>query len=164
MGTNHLIVRLTRLILALLHVVYGAIVAGTVFPFISDDRKKATVRAWSARLIAIFRIRLTVMGTPPNTRTGPSMMVANHVSWLDIFAINSVCPMRFIAKIEIRNWPVIGWLCAQADTIFMVRAKSHELRRVNKVISEALISGDRIAVFPEGETTFGDRIESFHAS
>ena len=46
----------------------------------------------------------------------------------------------------------------------MVRAKSHELRRVNKVISEALISGDRIAVFPEGETTFGDRIESFHAS
>ena len=92
------------------------------------------------------------------------MLVANHVSWLDIFAVNAVVPVRFVAKSEIRSWPLIGWLCERAGTVFIRQARRHDTLRVNEAISAALQEGDIFAVFPEGTTTDGTQVIKFHSS
>lgn len=94
----------------------------------------------------------------------PLMLVANHVSWLDIFAINAVKPVRFIAKSEVRSWPIIGWLSEQTGTLFIQRARRHHAAQINDVVVEALRKGDIFTVFPEGTTTAGDVVLPFYAS
>jgi 1-acyl-sn-glycerol-3-phosphate acyltransferase len=92
------------------------------------------------------------------------MLVANHVSWLDIFAINAIVPARFVAKAEVRRWPIVGWLCARAGTLFIERARRQDTGRINETIEAALAAGDVFAVFPEGTTTDGSTLLKFHAS
>ena len=92
------------------------------------------------------------------------MLVANHVSWLDIFAINAVVPARFVAKSEIRSWPLVGWLCAQAGTIFIRQSRRQDTVRVNNEVSAALGAGEVFAVFPEGTTSDGSDVRKFHSS
>lgn len=89
------------------------------------------------------------------------MLVANHVSWLDIFAINAVAPMRFVAKQEIRRWPVVGWLVARADTVFIRRGCRASAQSVSETVAMVLREGDRVVVFPEGTTTDGTGIKPF---
>ena len=121
-------------------------------------------RRWSRQLLAILCVRVKVSGVPPRTGDTPAMVVSNHVSWLDIFAINTVHPMRFIAKSEIRHWPVAGWLCAKGDTLFIERKRRHHTAHVNAHVVAAMEQGDIFAVFPEGVTTTGDMLLPFHAS
>lgn len=92
------------------------------------------------------------------------MLVANHVSWLDIFAIDAVVPVRFVAKSEIRGWPLLGWLTEQAGTIFIRQARRHDTLRVNATVAAALAKGDIFAVFPEGTTSDGTALGNFHSS
>jgi 1-acyl-sn-glycerol-3-phosphate acyltransferase len=92
------------------------------------------------------------------------MLVANHISWLDVFAINSVQPSRFIAKSEVRSWPLLGWLCEATGTLFIHRARRHHTAHINQQVVAALALGDSFAIFPEGTTTAGDTLLPFHAS
>jgi len=92
------------------------------------------------------------------------MIVANHVSWLDIFALNAVSPVRFVAKSEIRRWPAIGWLSARTGTLFIERGRRRDTARVSGLVTEAMRSGDVVAVFPEGTTTDGSQVLRFHSS
>lgn len=92
------------------------------------------------------------------------MLVANHVSWLDIFVIDSVVPARFVAKSEIRGWPLLGWLCERSGTLFLHRARRRDMARINSEVSTALLAGDVFAVFPEGTTTDGSTVLKFHSS
>ena len=92
------------------------------------------------------------------------MLVANHVSWIDIFAIDAVLPVRFVAKSEVRSWPLLGWLSERVGTAFIRRARRHDTGRVNTLVREALAEGDVFAVFPEGTTTDGSAVLPFHAS
>lgn len=146
-----------------LHVVRGVALAALFFPFYAKTRLKDAVRRWSADLLAILAVRVEVSGTPPGAGA-LSMIVANHVSWLDIFALNAVHPARFVAKSEIRRWPVIGWLVAQGGTLFIERARRHHIGQINRKVVAALRQGDTFAVFPEGIITTGDMLLPFHAS
>ncbi len=97
------------------------------------------------------------------------MLVANHVSWLDIFAILAACPSRFVSKSEVRSWPVpwlpvLGWLCEKAGTLFIARSTRADVKRINDEMIDLLKSGEVVAVFPEGMTTEGGRVATFHAS
>lgn len=92
------------------------------------------------------------------------MIVANHISWLDIFVINAVRPTRFVAKSEIRDWPFVGWLCEKTGTIFIKRAKRSDTHKINQVMHDVLVGGDCVGLFPEGTTTAGDRLRKFHSS
>ncbi len=97
------------------------------------------------------------------------MLVANHVSWLDIFVIQAVCPSRFVSKSEVRSWPVpwlpiLGWLCEKAGTLFIARSTRADVKRINEEMIDLLKSGEVVAVFPEGMTTEGGRVAPFHAS
>jgi 1-acyl-sn-glycerol-3-phosphate acyltransferase len=90
--------------------------------------------------------------------------VANHVSWLDIFVLNSIHPVRFVAKAELARWPVVGKMLRRVGTLFVERARKRDARRVNHGASEALARGDVVAVFPEGTTSDGTDVLPFKSS
>lgn len=92
------------------------------------------------------------------------MFVANHVSWIDIHAINSVRTVRFVAMAEIRQWPVFGWLAAQVNTLFTDRARRHDAGRMVTITADSLRAGDCLCYFPEGTTTDGTALKPFKSS
>jgi 1-acyl-sn-glycerol-3-phosphate acyltransferase len=93
-----------------------------------------------------------------------ALFVANHISWLDIFVINSLHPCRFVAKAEIRAWPIVGWLAAAAGTVFIARGNRRELRHIFKGIVSVLGQGERVAFFPEGTVAQQGSVLPFHAN
>ena len=92
------------------------------------------------------------------------MIAANHVSWLDIFALSAAWPTRFVAKSEIRDWPAAGWIAERAGTLFIRRERKRDIARIHEQIHEVLERGDCVGLFPEGTTSEGDTLLKFHAS
>ena len=164
LGPAQRIRRWTRITRVALHVARGVLIAGLLFPLQSIERRKREVEHWSLQLLSILGVRLFLHGMPPVLGERPLMLVANHVSWLDIFAINAIVPARFVAKAEVRRWPVVGWLSARAGTLFIERARRQDTGRINEAVGAALAAGDVFAVFPEGTTTDGSTLLKFHAS
>ena len=161
---NQVVSRWTRVAHLGVHLLKGALTAGLLFPLQSGARRKREIELWSARLCEILGVRVFLHGAPPTYDLRPLMIVANHVSWLDIFAINAVVPVRFVAKTEVRRWPLVGWLSARAGTIFINRARRQDTLRINELIADALRSGELFAVFPEGTTSDGSTLLKFHSS
>lgn len=118
------------------------------------------VRWWSAGLMRIFGFRLRRRGTP---LPGATLFVANHVSWIDIEALHSQRMMGFVAKQEIRSWPVVGWLAARGQTIFHQRGSQESLGGVLHEMLRRLREGHSVGVFPEGRTRDGHAVGPFHA-
>ena len=125
-----------------------------------DEAKQRAMRWWSAGLLRIFGFRLRRRGLPLD---GAVMFVANHVSWVDIVALHSQHMMGFIAKSEIRRWPLIGWLAAQGESIFLQRGNGDSLGRVVVEMAQRLRAGRAVAAFPEGGTRNGRALCTFHA-
>jgi 1-acyl-sn-glycerol-3-phosphate acyltransferase len=159
---SHLIqiFRSTRL---LLHIISG-LIQSAVYPHLNQSSQWRMAQNWSAQLIAILCIRLRHRGVPPAAEVQRVMLAANHVSWLDVYALNTVCPARFVAKAEIRGWPLLGWLSRNAGTLFIERTRRSDTARINVDIADVLKIGDRVAVFPEGTTSDGTALRHFHAS
>lgn len=93
-----------------------------------------------------------------------ALVVANHISWIDIYLINAVLPAAFVAKEEVRRWPVLGWLAAKNDTIFLRRGSRGHARIINEEVAAVLGKGQFVAVFPEGTTTDGRSLLHFHSA
>lgn len=137
-----------------------AIVLGR-FGRLDAAQRREQVRGWSQRMLAALDIALEVDGTP---RPGAKLFVANHISWLDIIAINAVAPARFVSKAEVRHWPLINRLVDAADTLYIERERRRDALRVVHQVAEALQAGDTVAVFPEGTTGDGHALLPFHAN
>ena len=131
------------------------------FPLMADERRLALRRRWSYQLLAIFNVRLELRGRPP---AAGCLLVANHISWLDIYAIGALQPAAFVSKDEVRGWPLIGWLAARTGTLFLRRGSRGHARVVNEEIGRVLRSGGHVTVFPEGTTTDGTQLLHFHAA
>jgi 1-acyl-sn-glycerol-3-phosphate acyltransferase len=157
------LVRVWRLIRLLVHLLAGCAIAALVFPFVGNGTELRIIQRWSRRLLRILNVRLQVHGRMPGG-PAPTMVVSNHVSWLDIWVIHAVSPVRFVAKADIRQWPGMGWLAARAGTIFIQRTRRHDTARINQAIADVLARGERVGLFPEGTTTDGSRVLPFHAS
>ena len=153
--------RVLRCVRLALHLIWLGFGAAVIYPRVSAERRLALRQRWSHRILAILGIRLdTEAADAPHG----CLIVANHISWLDIFAINAARPSAFIAKAEIRNWPLIGWLAARNDTVFLRRGSHGHARVINTTIDKLLNSGKDVALFPEGTTTDGTRLLGFHAA
>ena len=120
----------------------------------------AAIQHWSLGFLAIVRVRVEHSGELPER----GLIVMNHISWLDVFVLNAVAPSRFVSKVEVARWPFVGYLCTKSGTLYIERTRKTAARRTNRMISDALEQGDRVAVFPEGTTTSGDRLLRFHAA
>jgi 1-acyl-sn-glycerol-3-phosphate acyltransferase len=151
-----------RLARVLVHLGAGLATCALVFPLVGDARRERIIARYSRRLLHICGVRLGEPGGNP--ALAHAMIVANHVSWLDIFVINALHPSRFVAKSEIRDWPVLGWLVAQAGTVFIARGNRRELRNTFKGMVAALEAGHRVAFFPEGTTSLQGTLLPFHAN
>jgi 1-acyl-sn-glycerol-3-phosphate acyltransferase len=146
----------------MLHLFAGLATAAIVFPWVSATNRDRRIKRWSIGLLAILHIGVEVRAQKNAVHEGGELVVANHVSWLDIFVINSLQPCRFVAKADIRSWPALGWLCERSGTIFIARGKQREIRRIYEGLVVSLQKGERIAFFPEGTTAAQGTLLPFH--
>jgi 1-acyl-sn-glycerol-3-phosphate acyltransferase len=118
------------------------------------------IRLWSTGLLRIFGFRIRQYGQP---LPGGVLFVANHVAWLDITLMHSRHVVGFVAKAEISRWPLIGWLASRGGTIYHHRGNNESLHGVMHQMVTRLQSGLPVGVFPEGRTTDGLKVHTFHA-
>lgn len=144
-----------------LHLGRGVLTALLILPFCGLAGRDKRVRGWSQQLLRILNLRLQVYGDAPVK--GGHLLLANHISWLDIYALFACVPQRFVAKSEVASWPVIGFLCRRAGTIFIERTQKRDTLRVNQVIGAALAAGGNITIFPEGTTSDGRSLRPFRS-
>src|SRR5450830_390717 len=147
-----------------LHVLSGLSICIFVFPFLDAEKQQQRVRTWSQQLLAICTIDVRFIDASRGEIADRAMIVSNHVSWLDIFVINTLHPCHFVAKSDIRQWPLIGFLCEKAGTIFLARGKQREVRRIYEGLVHQIADGKRIAFFPEGTTAAQGKLLPFHAN
>lgn len=145
------------------HLAYGLLLAG-IYPLLGNAWRRALLRRWSCALLRILHVRLELGGFPPQPDGRGILLVANHISWLDVFAINAANPSCFVAKSEVRSWPFVGALCRLTHTIFIDRSLRRDTARANRAIAARLSGGECVALFPEGTSTDGSHVRHFHAS
>lgn len=148
-----------RLFRVLLHVLLALAKSYTVWEGLSREQREVANRAWSGQLLRVLGLQLVIHG---QSRPGAKLVVSNHISWLDIVAINAVVPSRFVSKAEVAHWPLIGRLVTYAGTLYLVRERRRDAMRVLGLMSQAMKDGDTVAVFPEGTTGPGDQLMHFH--
>ena len=155
-------IALWRLVRLVLHVLHGLLIVWLRFPSLDKAQRHARIGWWSRKLLALLGVALRLSGTG---RPGAKLVIANHVSWLDIAAMHAVLPeARFVSKADIKHWPVVGMLVSGAGTLFIERASKRDALRVVHQTAEALKDGDTVAVFPEGTTGAGPEPLPFHAN
>jgi 1-acyl-sn-glycerol-3-phosphate acyltransferase len=123
--------------------------------------KGRMTRRWARCAAAIVRMKVSVAGEPPSP---PFLLVANHLSYMDVIALMTRIDCVFVAKSEIARWPFIGTLCRAADTIFIERDKLRDIPRTLSRIERALGQGHGVVIFPEGTGTAGDEVLAFRPS
>jgi 1-acyl-sn-glycerol-3-phosphate acyltransferase len=159
--------RLARAASLLAHLAGGVLTAYPVFSLFAltgidlhGRRRAAMVRAWMRTLLRILRVSVRVHG---DIRTGAVLYCANHVSWLDIPCLRAVVDATFVAKSEVRRWPLVGNLAARAGTLFLERGNHDATSKIADRMTWLLAAGKPVIVFPEGTSTDGSTVLRFHA-
>jgi 1-acyl-sn-glycerol-3-phosphate acyltransferase len=151
-----------RLFHALLHVMRGWFTVAIVFPRLNPAQRAARVQVWALQMLEVLGIGVQVRGRPPVL--GPLLLVANHISWLDILVMHAARHCRFVAKSDVRRWPLIGTLASGGGTLYIERESRRDAMRVVHQMARALKDGDILAVFPEGTTSDGQELLPFHSN
>lgn len=144
----------------------GLLIAAIVLPLVKKPKQAWLVRWWCKHLLSAFNLKVTRHGFVPDPNTPPSktLFVGNHISWSDIHALNSTVPLRFIAKSDIKHWPIFGYLAIKCNTLFIDRGNKRDAKRTIHAAVESLQQGDNLCLFPEGTTTDGTKIQPFKTS
>lgn len=155
--------RTYRLLKMLLLLLLGVILASSLWLprrlGLAGDRAVLAVAGWwYRRLLGAMQAHVHVEGKI-EYRAG--MWISNHVSWLDIVVIGSRAPVHFVSKAEVRNWPLIGFLAAQAGTLF-IRRGANESGLLARIMENRMQAGHAILFFPEGTTGQGHFLRRFH--
>ncbi|MBW3506873.1 1-acyl-sn-glycerol-3-phosphate acyltransferase [Pseudomonas sp. NKUCC02_KPG] len=122
------------------------------------DRRQRWSQFFMSRLSNALPFRITVVGQLPAT---PMLWVSNHVSWTDIALLGQLTPLSFLSKSEVRGWPVAGWLAAKAGSLF-IRRGAGDSQLIREQMSQHLKHPLSLLMFPEGTTTDGRSIRTFH--
>ncbi|OIQ84098.1 1-acyl-sn-glycerol-3-phosphate acyltransferase [mine drainage metagenome] len=157
----HPLISSLRLLRLLLHVSQGVLTAAILLPRLSHAQRQQRIQRWSAKTIAILNVRVAVYGQLPPATRHSMLFIANHISWIDIWAILQVQPVSFVAKSEVRNWPVIGWLAQKTGTLFIERTRRQDTGRAASSMEQELRAGKCLCLFPEGTTTNGTELRPF---
>ena len=145
-----------------IHIVRGVLILQWRFDGLSLAQRRAHIAAWAQRVLQLLCVELRHQGP---LQAGAKLLVANHVSWLDIVVIHALCPQaRFVSKAVVRDWPLIGRLVTGAGTLMVDRQRQRDTSRALETMVQALQQGDTVALFPEGTTSDGAQVLAFHAS
>ena len=151
-----------RAVRVLAYVLWGLAQILLLFPRLSQPQRNDRVQAWAAAMLVRLGVQLEVSGTPPHA--GPVLLVANHISWLDIVVLHAARHCRFVSKSDVKHWPLVGTLATGAGTLYIERASRRDAMRVVHQMAQALKDGEILAVFPEGTTGDGTTVLPFHAN
>ncbi|MFL6231893.1 MAG: lysophospholipid acyltransferase family protein [Thermoanaerobaculia bacterium] len=143
----------------------GALLAAGALPLALAPRprrrfRERLFRGTSRALLRLLRAEVRVSGPPPSP---PFLLAANHLSYVDILVLASRFPMRFVAKTEVRRWPLLGPICRGFGTIFIDRSDRRDIPRVLAEIERALGRGDGVILFPQGTSSSGDSVLPFRS-
>lgn len=139
-------------------VLAAGLAVAPVFHGLPLPARRTVLRRWARGLLAALGVRVSAVGVPAR---GPGLVVANHVSWLDVMAVAAVHPAAFVCKSEIAAWPAIGWLLKGVGTVFIRRGSFRDVWRVNLQVRARLSAWQSVAAFPEGTTTAGHEVLAF---
>lgn len=142
---------------------WGLLLSVTAFARGEQHHRHAIIRTWSREVLHRAGVEVRTVGFPLDADK-PVTLVANHVSWTDIFALNTQHACHFIAKSELKHWPLAGRLLNNVGTIFINRNDRKDTHRLKRVVHDLLAAGETVAVFPEGTTSVGHDVLKFHAS
>jgi 1-acyl-sn-glycerol-3-phosphate acyltransferase len=112
---------------------------------------------WYQRLTPLLGLKISVDGGAAKR----ALLVANHISWLDVPVLGSLAPMNFLSKSEVRHWPMIGWMSAQVGTLFIKRG-GNQTADLIALIAEQIREQQPVVIFPEGTTSDGHQLRRFH--
>ena len=146
------------------HVVGGLATTVLVFPWVAAPTRQTLIKKWCGHFLRMLQVEARVVWRHDGGMPANVLIVANHISWLDIFVLSSLQPARFIAKADLRRLPIAGRLIANVGTLFIERERRRDTHTVNRQTVEALTRGDVVAVFPEGTTSDGTGLLKFHSS
>ena len=143
----------------------SAILKCAIFPVLPVKLRKKLVQRWCIRLLRILKVKVVIHGDP-STLFGsqPYLLVANHISWLDIHIINSIRPVIFVAKADVSKWPIFGYLANMLGTIFLKREKLSDIKRVIQLMKDKFANQEVVAIFPEGTSSDGKAVLPFKSN
>jgi len=151
-----------RLLLGVVHGLHGLGIVLLRFPAYEAPARQARIQWWATKMLRVMGIRLKVEGVPA---AGGTLLVANHISWLDIMAVHAVYPhARFVSKADVKSWPLLARLIDAGGTLYLERERKRDALRVVHTMAQALRAGEMVAVFPEGTTSDGRAMLPFHAN
>lgn len=139
-----------------------------VLPLSGQQKRERIISTWTGRFLVWMGIPVTVRGdrsffTPRPGEPG-CLLVSNHISFLDIFVLDSLVPVRFIAKDEIAHWPVFGIITRSGGTIYIKRGDKRSLLATMTAMQKTMQSGRPVLMFPEGTTSDGTGLLRLHAN
>jgi 1-acyl-sn-glycerol-3-phosphate acyltransferase len=143
-------------------VISGLATLSVQFPFATQETKNTHIQMWSKRLLAIFGIDLRLKN-PEILPATPYLLASNHISWMDIHAINAYKPIRFVAKSDVEGWPIFGWMAKQLGTVFIKRDNARHGKHVANEVSDVLKT-QSVCIFPEGTSTIGEGVLPFKSN
>ena len=124
----------------------------------STNRRQRWSRFFMTRLSNALPFRVKVIGELPRQ---PMLWVSNHVSWTDIPLLGMLAPLSFLSKAEVRTWPIAGWLALKAGTLF-IRRGAGDSQLIRRQMTQHLSQANALLIFPEGTTTDGRDVRTFH--
>ena len=160
----HPLTQVYRIARIVIHTITGLIIASVVLPLFNNPHKRNIIKWWCGGLLRAFHIEVRTFGSLPPADTQGVMFVANHVSWADIHALNSLIALRFVAKSDIKDWPIFGYLAIKTNALFIDRSKRQAAGRIVENVADSLKAGDNCCYFPEGTTSDGTHLFPFKSS
>ena len=151
-----------KLARALRHAMIGLLTILILFPRITPENRQRRIQVWSSQMLICLGLELRVTGQP--AAHGPMLLVANHISWVDITALHAARFCRFVSKADVKHWPLIGALASGVGTLFIERESRRDAMRMVQHMAQSLRDGDVLAIFPEGTTSDGTGLRPFHAN
>lgn len=142
-----------------IHVIAGLMTLSFQFPFANQEAKNRHIQNWSKKLLSIFGIELRLIN-PEILPSTPYLLASNHISWMDIHAINAFKPVRFVAKSDVEGWPIFGWMAKQLGTVFIKRDNSRHGKQVAGEVAQVLET-QSVCIFPEGTSSIGESVLPF---
>lgn len=122
---------------------------------------RTAMQGWYRGLLRILEVKVELVGSIPHERDGAMILIANHISWVDIPVIGSLTPVNFVSKAEIAQWPLVGPLSQKIGTVFISRG-SGDTEQVMQAMAGHLGNNLSVLFFPEGTTTDGSKVRRFH--
>ncbi len=152
-----------RLVRIIAHILVGVVLAHGLLPLLRWQRTRqnsdALVRWWMLGVTRILNLRLLIDGDVPKI---PALFISNHVSWLDVICLRSIVDVDFVAKDDVRRWPLLGGMVARVGTIFLARGKTDTTVLAADRMTRSLRQQRSVLFFPEGTTTDGSVVRPFH--